>query len=352
MLGAALMRRLSLLLTVTTVSSIAWAQSSVAVRGYFFGDYFYKAGGDSTGGRPQYSPSKRDDHAFQFRRLYLWTDARLSSRCLARFLLESNDESLDNRRRYTVFVKEASVTWDSLGVPFMQVQGGIIPTPTWRLAEQVWAYRSLERTVIDFWGWGSATDFGLAFYLYLSLGESSAVRSTVMVGSGEGVRLETDRRKKLYGQLVLQPFPEAWVELYGDWEPRVAEQTVSTVKLFLGYREPTFQGGAEVFLRSHRNFPVLGQTSSPLGVSLFGNLELLSKPSLRLVARYDWVDDDRHTRTGGYVYHFALAGLDYAPIPQLRLMPNVWLLGYTAKGQAARRKTDIVARLTFFISYP
>ncbi len=334
------------------LSGIAWAQSQLSIRGYFFGDYFYKAGGDSTGGRAQYAAYKRGDHAFQFRRFYLWVDAQLGPRCSSRLLLESNDVSLDGRRRYTVFVKEASVRWDSLGLPFLQLRGGIIPTPTWHLSEQIWGYRSLERTVTDFWGWGNSTDFGVALCTRIPLGKNTALQSTLMVGSGDGVRLETDRYKKLYGQLALQPFRGAWIELYGDWEARPAEQTVSLLKLFLGYRRPTFQAGAEFLLRSHRNFPTQGQTSSSLGMSFSGNIQLVGEPSLRLVARYDRVDEDRHARIEGFIYHFALLGLDYAPVPQVHLMPNVWILAYTAKEQTPRRKTDVVPRLSFFILYP
>ncbi len=343
------MRRLLLLTLVAgiSVSTLRTQQNALAVRGYFFGDYFYKPGGDSTALPGQYTQYRRDAHAFQFRRLYFWADAQPSTHCSVRFLLEATDASLDERRRYSFFVKEASITWDSLGFPFVQVQGGLIPTPTWRLVEQYWE-RSLERTVTDFWNWGNAVDFGIALRGQFP-SEHPIVRSTLMVGSGEGPRLEIDRLKKLYAQIALQLWKTTWLELYSDWDITTTAQGTSTFKAFLGHQQQWFRGGMEVVLR---RFHVSGQLVLPVGISFFGSFRLLEKPALQTIARYDWINDNRRTSDQGFIHHFALVGLEYAPLPQLRLTPNLWLLGHTAKGNTPHLKTDVVARLTFFVMYP
>ncbi|MDW8225921.1 MAG: hypothetical protein RMK93_07895 [Bacteroidota bacterium] len=328
----------------------AWAQPSPAfsLRGYLFGDYFYKLNGDSSSLPTQYAPFTRGDNGVQFRRFYFWADARLHPRCSVRFLLEANETSLDIGGRYTVFVKEASVTWDSLALPFLQLQAGLIPTPTWRLPEQLWGYRSLERMLADIWNWGDAVDIGLAIRGIAMAGGRTLLQATTMVGSGEGVRAEIAPNKKLYCQLALQPLPGLWTELYGDWDPRATTGSSSLLKAFLGYRGAGLQFGAEV-LQQRQRHSTAGQTSA-LGTSLLGSIRLWEEPALTLVLRYDRVAQASDHRL---LSHFGLVAVEYVPLPSVRIMPNLWLLAHTRRDpQAARLPADVVARLSFFVQYP
>ncbi|MCS7177616.1 MAG: hypothetical protein NZ960_08425 [Candidatus Kapabacteria bacterium] len=327
----------------------AWAQPfpAFSLQGYFFGDYFYKLRGDTSSLPTQYALFARGDNGVQFRRLYFWADARLHPRCSVRFLLEANETSLDANGRYAMFVKEVSVTWDSLALPFLQLQAGLIPTPTWRLSEQLWGYRSLERMLPDIWNWGDAVDVGLAIRGIVTEGSRTILQVTAMVGGGEGVRAERAPNKKLYGQLAFQPLPGLWTELYGDWDPRATTGSNSLLKAFLGYRGPDLQLGAEVLSRQQHHSTV--ERTSALGLSLLSSVQLWEEPELTLVLRYDQVAQapDRHL-----LHHLGLVAVEYVPTPNVRIMPNLWILAHTRRDpQAPRFPIDIVARLSFFVQY-
>lgn len=325
------------------------AQAPLGVKGYFFGDYFFKLAGDSSALPAQYAPYHAGDNAMQFRRIYLWTDASLAPRYAARFLLEINDRSLDNGRRYSAFVKEAWILRDSLGIPALQLQAGLIPTPTWRLAEQLWQYRSLERTLADFWGWGNAAELGVALHArFAPEGAPFVLLASLMAGSGEGTRAESDRGKKLYGRLATLLHAHLWLELYADWERRHDGQENTVVKGLLGYQRAAYQVGAE-FLAGSRHGT---ENRRAFGMSLFGTLQLSRNPALFCVARYDRMDPDRRAPNGVW-HHFAVLGLDWRPIPPVSLMPNLWLLATEGKSpEAPRRKSDVVLRMTLFVRYP
>jgi hypothetical protein len=87
-------------------------------------------------------------------------------------------------------------------------------------------------------------------------------------------------------------------------------------------------------------------------VSAFGWIQLLGQPDLRLVARADWVDRDRRQQDAGERVVFGLFGVDYRPLPQLQLMPNLWWLRRVPKSAAESPTTMAVVRMSFFVRYP
>jgi|LJSS01.1.fsa_nt_gb hypothetical protein len=321
----------------------AYAQGTPALNlgGYFFGDYFHKLAGDSAALPAQYAPYVPGSHAIQFRRIYCWITAHLASRFRSRFLLEANERSLDSQGRYAFFLKEASLTWDSLGSPWVQAQLGLIPTPTWRLAEQLWGYRSLEKTLVDFWGWGTAVDFGISFQFLWHAGQHQRARLTTMLGSGNGVRAETDKPKKLYASLAIQPLEGLWMECYADRDLSSTASAGFLLKGFVGYSTVGFRGGIESLVRRQSS-----SSAQSTGAGLFAAFQLSHAPELWLVARYDNVRTNAQQR-----HHFGLVGLDYAPIAQVRLMPNIWLL-HSPQGTSGSPQTHVVARLSWFVQYP
>jgi len=313
------------------------------VHGYVFGDYWYKLMGDSLALPAEYAPFPKAMQAFEFRRVYLYADARLSENCSARLLMESNNGSLDAGRRYSFFVKEAWVRWQGV-LPATELGLGILGTPTWRFSEDVWGYRSLEKAVIDFWKLGNAVDFGAAVVTIVGQ-KAPQLRLWAMLGNGSGVGAEGDRHKKLYGSALLQLPGGVAVELYGDWEPMGNARERTTAKATLAYRTQSAAVGIEAF--GHES-----GAAHPAGMSVFGRMQLLKQPDLRLVARADWVDRDRRQRDAGERVVFGLFGVDYRPLPQLQLMPNLWWLRRLPKSAAESRTTIAVVRMSFFVRYP
>ena len=71
-------RIFTVIFAVLMISTLVYSQNKVEkggkVWGYVFGDYFFKASGDSSGGNLQYSPYTNSSQGFEIRRMYLGYD--------------------------------------------------------------------------------------------------------------------------------------------------------------------------------------------------------------------------------------------------------------------------------------
>lgn len=332
-------------------SSVLSAQEkpSGKVHGYFFGDYFYKQGGDASEVSPsQYSKSEKDFQAFQFRRLYLYYDHTFSDKFAAQFLLEGNDKTLDPGGRYGVFVKTAYLEWKEI-VPMGSLWFGLIPTPTWSLlSEKVWNYRSIEKTVVDFRGAGSASDIGVG--LRGKFESKGTVNYVAMVGNGTGQKPENNKYKKYYGSISVKPVPEIVLEGYVDYEPAALDKDKTTLKGFAAYQTAAFTAGIEVFQQTQSNAGAAGIDKIPFALAVFAWAPIPGADNLNGFGRFDIYDPDTKTSTSGFKENFFALGLDYMPLSNIHIMPNIWVNSFSAKGTGSK-DADVVPRLTLFIVY-
>src|SRR4030095_9061053 len=107
----------TLFLLVITASLSAQSDTSKPygkVWGYAFGDYFYKAGGDSTGTQLEYTRFRKDYNAFAFRRIFIGYDFIINKNFDTRLVLayEGVDTLSDGNR--SVFVKDAYIAWRNI----------------------------------------------------------------------------------------------------------------------------------------------------------------------------------------------------------------------------------------------
>ena len=102
------------------------------------------------------------------------------------------------------------------------------------------------------------------------------------------------------------------------------------------------------------------------GLSVFARGTLV-KDKLNFFARTDFfnpnnkIDNNKYNKyvgnTGGYndpstKENFITAGLDYTPMKNVHLMPNLWLNHYKNQGFATKYNvSDVVARLTFYFVF-
>jgi len=311
------------------------------------GDYFYKLNGDSTGTGSQYSSGRKDDQAFQLRRLYLIYDHTISDKFAAQFLLEGNDKTFTDGK-HGVFVKTAYLEWKE----FLTNHSffiGLVPTPTWStLTERLWNYRSIEKTILDFRGLGIPSDIGMQLR-----GRSDArgsISYVVMVGNGTGQRPENNRYKKYYASLCAKPIEPFVLEAYADFEPTGSEKHVLTLRGFAAYQSEHFTAGIEVFQQRHHNQPLQGRDKTPFGLSTFAWGDIAG--NLRAFGRFDLFDPDAKLANVGFREFFVTTGIDYMPVKDVHFMPNVWMNFFADKSPARRsQQADIVARLSFFYYY-
>jgi hypothetical protein len=322
--------------------------------GVVFGDYFYKVSGDSSGSAGQYSPFKKSYQAFELRRIYLKYDHTFSDRFAAQFLIESTEKTLITGK-YGIAVKTAFLEWRNL-VPQSSIFIGMIPTPAWGLVEGIWGYRSIEKSIIDFRGLGSAVDVGVS--LKGTFDKTGNYGYFVMIGNGTGQKLETNKYKKFYSELAAKPVKGLTTEIYSDFEPNRGDKNKFTFRGFASYQMSVFTAGVEVFQQNQKKAKNNSLDVVPFGVSAFAWATLVKKtkkpnePILNAFARFDYFDPDTKNKDSGFKENFITLGLDYMPMKNVHVMPNVWINTFKDKSSAnVKRDADIVTRLTFFYVY-
>ena len=362
---------LAVVAAVTALSGSAAAQAPATdpdfprgrISGLVYTDFYYNTTGEpihrynATGvdSLPAYiaasskadgSPSVigRDLSGVQIRRIYFQLDNDLSIKVATRFRLEVDSKSLTSDGKLGVNVKAAYLNVKSVfsgGNFFM----GMMPTPIFENAEEVWGYRSIEKTIADFRGVASSADLGVQ--LRGNVDEGKRIQYNFLFGNGTGQKPETNRYKRAYGALPLRPTDDILIEPYADieWGPGGDERV--TYKGLLGWDTRHFTLGGEVVDRII-HAPGL-PTAEPFGLSFYARTK--PRKNMALFARFDrWQQDSRlANRIDSDLY---IAGADWEPIKDVHFMPNIEATQYSAKGTAvAPSHHDVQARVTVYYRF-
>ncbi len=356
--------------TQDTTKTKAEFKPSGKLWGLVFSDYYFKVHADSLGrGTGEYSNIKENANTFEFRRIYLGYDYQISEKFSAELLL-AHEKNYDANSNRTVFIKSANVKWKNI-LPKNDLIIGQSATPTWSfISEKVWGYRSVEKTVTDFHKAGNSNDVGIA--LQGKIDSAGNFGYNLMVGNGTGSKAETDISKKMYGDIYIKLFNKKLiVDLYADYERTQLspyEKSKTTFKFFVGYQTEKFTTGIELFHQLHANYALYFNDSTYLsasisdigisGISIFAKGTLL-KDKLGFFIRGDVFDPDvnfnkEYVYQGGYSAYntemFSVVGLDYTPVKNVHIMPNVWYSGYASRKKNAKgfekADYDLVPRLT------
>ncbi len=321
------------------------------ISGQVFAEYYYNvvggprhaynAAGADTLNSPNIDgvkPIGRDLNGFQIRRVYLQLDSDLSARVSSRLRLEADGRSLTSDGKVGVALKTAHLHVRR-AVPQGDLIFGLLDTPTWDLSEEIWQYRSVEKTIADFRGIGGRADFGAA--LRGSLDGAKHVGYAAMIGNGAGQRPEDNRHKKLY--LALPVNAGAFrLEPYADYESGPGSKDRATYKLFAGYVRAAAAIGIEALDRvNHRPE---GGNQEPRGLSIFARAVVPA--NLAAFARLDLWQPDRRARDR-VDSQLWIVGLDWRPVTDLHVMPNVEATQYLARGAGVvPSHHDLQARVT------
>lgn len=295
--------KLSLLAASTLLLAPSAEAQSVRVRGTSFVDYYYNASSPE--------PAREGLHGFTYRRLYLTTDFTLTESFRGRARLEAS-EATSGSKGPMPFVKDLFLRWESKGGH--RVTGGVQPPPAYDLTEDVWDYRSLEKTIMDLVGVLSSRDFGLRADGPIAAGGKIAY--SIMYGNNSGSRVEEDAYKRVYGQLRFFPFDPVTIAAgasyagYGD--ARTGEVLLHALA---GYTASRLRAGVEGFIDRVRYADE--SVDARNGISFFSAYALSETWSV--VGRLDLAS--------GAAYDTAIiAGVSYRPAPPVRLMPNLLYL--------------------------
>lgn len=312
--------------------------------GETFVDYSYAAQAEDA--------SQKGTNAFDIRRIYLGYEQDISKQFSARILLEGDNGDTTNSGAMTFYIDQAYIQWKDL-VPLSSIYFGLSSTPPMAMAEKFWGYRSLKEVFLVSTGLISINDMGVGIKgKFVSDGSTGYA---LMVGNGRGVKSETDRQKKIYGEFYFTPMKNSIVELYSDYENTPDAQWKLSGKALVGYQVPSVSAGVEGFYRTvHNGF---FNSVTPADSNLFGGSAYISFQiieNVKGVLRGDYYDANISETTVGLREIFTVVGVDYSPVQEVHLIPNALFTHRMYKVSPAPGPAlvdDITFRLTFAYSF-
>lgn len=379
--------------------------------GYAFGSAYTKVHADSINssslrtGATQYSQVAKGFNAFSLQRVYMGYDYFFNKNISAHALLaheefydgSTSKINIDAVGDRSFYLKLCNVEFDNIFKGSNLTVGAIV-TPAFVITEEpIWGYRSLERTILDMRGIVGATDVGAnlggkIWHQTDSAGkEKACVGYNLMAGNSTGAIPDNTGNsgatpfKRYYGDIYVKLLHDKLIlDLYADQHTvqlSPYQQSNVTGRALIGYKTKDFSISIEYFQEMMQNQAIItkgsGITSADTtnriqsGVSIAGAATLLRSKktgdqTLGLIARYDLFKPDNNYRSGDTYAasysgsnsckeNFIMLGIDYQPIKQVHVMPNVWYDGF--KNQAAnisglkQSDYDLVFRITLYFMF-
>jgi hypothetical protein len=274
--------------------------------------------------------------------------------------LTSTSGSKDDKLR--PFIKHLYLEWSPDWLQ-SKINVGMIETISFKLEEDRWGYRSVAKLLVegykDITGVDirqSSADIGVSWKGTLA----RQLRFGLGVYNGEGYsHPELNKFKKFEGYVHIVPVSGLSVFAYTDYEKQVTtdgtDRAARSYKLD-GYFDmvKNLNVTAEWFtFNNDKNFDLVTNTDGTKseshfnvsGWSVFGTYKIVPD-KICVFARYDSYQPK--STVSSRDMSLVILGLDwFAWGPTCRLQPNVWIYNY----KDSTKKTDIVANLTFFMSF-
>jgi hypothetical protein len=312
--------------------------------GLVFGDYYWMA--------QNHDPELEGENGFWFRRIYLTYDHQISEAFSGRLRLEMNSEGdFTTDASLNPEVNDAWLQWTNVQ---HTITAGISPTPTWDLTDEIWGYRSVEKSALDLYDFGSSRDFGLSLKGRFTGAEKLSYHFMFANGSGDGTEL--NKGKKLMLALGYN-LTEQWVvQGYVDWDDRPGNRDTYTAQGVLGYQSETFNAGALYAYQFRKNTEFAGDMNLEL-ISVFANARLNKR--LTFFARADHLFDQNPDGPGNAYLPisdrtestFLTSGMDISLHPDVHLLPNIEAVVYGEDAGGDRPRSDLIPRLTLFYTF-
>lgn len=351
--------------TFSDVNAQTGTDSNSRVWGYIFGDFFWKAEGDTARwGQGEYMDTEKGMMGGSLRRLYLGYDHKLSDRFTTRVLLEANPGTLMNNGAYGAIIKLGYLQWNAPDFLFhnQQFSVGLIPTPIFSFPERSWGYRSVEKEALDSRGIGRSVDQGLS---YSATFDSDANYGfTLLVANGSGTRPAADRYFEYTGSMYFRLFERRLTfETMGNYKYQGDGRHSSIYRGFLGYELNRLRFGFEAAKIRNNVLTQNGFVNvNPFLYSVFYAFKLdVFKEEFEFFVRYDKFNPDSNFTNAKiypdnlrFVYDQSLLifGVNYSPIPTISIIPNIYINLYDDKRlENLNRKNDVVLRFTVYYRY-
>jgi hypothetical protein len=344
--------------TFATHDTLPEAKSKGRVWGYSFGDFFYKASGDTMHwGKYEYAPTNKGTIGGSLRRLYFGYDYEISKTFSSRLLLEASDFITTRQGQFGMAIKLGYCEWKNpLNlIPHSVLRGGLVPTPVMPFPEKVWGYRSIEKQALDPLWFSNYVDQGFSYEIEFNEKKNGGL--TVMVGNGTSNYPGVNKKLEYYGAFYKKFLNDRLTfELMGNYK-----NTHDSIDKFIGmffasYETEHLRLGMEVseavnevWENGHY------KKASPLIMSFYSAFELpLKDHVLHAFLRYDSFNPNARKRTSNshieeenYREHTFIGGVHFLLDQKVNIMPNLTVNTYQTKNNISEdRKPDILPRIT------
>ncbi|WP_138429582.1 hypothetical protein [Fodinibius saliphilus] len=331
-------------LPILTQAQVKVGEKGV-LKGKIFSDYYWMAQNNNDDIEGQ--------NGFWFRRIYLTYERKFSDSFSSRLRFSmSNPGDFSSSVKMIPNVKDAYLKWQN---EQHQILAGISSTPTWGLVEDVWGYRSVEKSPLDLFDFGSSRDMGLSFKGELA----DKLNYHFFAGNGNSNKAEVNKGKKLMLSLGYEITEHFVVEVYGDWNDSADDPSKTdskTIQFFGGYQSDNFNFGA---LYANRHIDgTLGVPATKLDlVSAFTNMAF--NENTKGFLRVDHLFDPYVGGSSNSYIPFAenaeptfiVGGVDFKLEDNIRLMPNIEAIVYGDPVIGPQPDTDLIPRLTLFYKF-
>ena len=353
-----------------------------------FCDFAYKAHADTIlegrSGISQYAKVPAGVSMFQFRRIAIGYNYEASKKFSMEFLLASEEDfaaplyassgDLLLNGKLAPFVKLANVRWRNIFNGTDLVAGQLYTPAFHNTSEEAWAYRSIARTLTDIY---RTNEYDRGIALQGHIGASGRLGYNVLAGNGSGPRPEGNMFKWFYGDVYYKFLHDRLiVDFYADyeqihWTPDWHHDRQMN-KIFVAYRVPKFTVGLEMFTNRLMGDNIATRTDGitkdtltthrmAFSVFVHGRIDGNKLGFFARFDKYSWNADKKSNLFQAYdaqtsVYDhnsrqdFATLGLDYSPVSNVHIMPNVWYNYYENTSPSGygdgNKDYDLVYRLT------
>ncbi len=251
--------------------------------------------------------------AFELTRIYLGYQYDFSKQLTALANIDFADPGTGGLEM-TAFIKNAYLNYhtERLSVFF-----GMIPTTQFKIQEDFWGKRYIEKSFQDAYGFNASADLGIS----LSYRLSDFLSADIIVANGEGYKkLAADSVLRTGFGMTMKPSERLTGRVYYDFSPKGA--TLSSLAFFAGYTCDQFKLAAEYNKQYNKGFL---EDHDLYGPSFYGAVRLSGK--LNVFGRYDKLmsgkvaesEADWNLSNDGELY---LVGLEYQLMKGIRLSPN------------------------------
>ncbi|MEJ2196600.1 MAG: hypothetical protein P8X73_17340, partial [Ignavibacteriaceae bacterium] len=310
-------------------------ESKGKFHGLAFGDYYYFI--------DDHKSDLVDQRGFWFRRIYFTYDYTMNKQFSSRLRLEmSNEGDFTSKVAIVPVVKDA---WLKYKFSNQEVILGISPTPTFQIIEKVWNYRSVEKTPLDLQRMASSRDFGIAGKGKFD--DDGMFRYHLMFSNGSSNKQEVDKGKS--GMLSLSMFfSKVFVlEVYGDYADNPGDENWYTLQGFFGYNAKKLKAGLQYSAQTRQLHETTDTKLQVLSFFASGDVS----DHISLLGRVDkmFEPNPEGNRIAFLPFNptasslLVILGVDYHPIPEVKLIPNIEFIKYSENKVGNTPPDDLVA---------